>query len=185
MIPIVKITADDQFAYLLDKNMPLMVRKSVELLNTQEVQGAGNNPIIMSWAKELGGKIQAQYKGDNIAWCGLFMSIVAYRSGKKLPIYEPFTPLLALSWLKFGEQVHRAMIGDVLILKRNAGYHVCLYVGESTYYYYAIGGNQADTVSIDRFDKRKIYRKWDNVGIRRPIYRKEPATVITKIISPL
>jgi uncharacterized protein (TIGR02594 family) len=130
------------------------------------VPGPADNPLILGWAREAG--VADVYRHDEVAWCGLFMAVVARRSGKIVP----HDPLWALNWRTFGVQSERAALGDVLVMTRaGGGGHVCLYVGEDDEAYHGLGGNTRDCVSIARFDRHRI------VAVRRPLYHHQPAGV--------
>lgn len=146
-----------KFEWLRKEGAPKMLVELLSIYGTKEVPGSGNNPEIMSWAKELGLK---DYTNDSIAWCGLTMAIAAKRAGKIVPK----APLWALNWRNFGTPVSEAMLGDVIVLTRNGGGHVTMYVGEDNDYFYCLGGNQSDTVNITKIPKSRTH--W----IRRPIY---------------
>ena len=77
--------------------LPRMVAEARKLYGITEVQGSGDNPVILGWAKELG--LAKIYNHDEIPWCGLFVAIVAKRAGKALPAQ----PLWARSWVNFGK----------------------------------------------------------------------------------
>lgn len=160
----------------LRNNPPLMVAEAMKFVGLKEIKGKVNNKTIMGWADEIGGKIEDIYKADEIAWCGLFMAILAFRTKRALPK----DPLWALNWNTFGVRVEidDAMLGDVLVFLRNGGGHVGLYVGEDKTAFYVLGGNQADGVSIMRIEKKRIY------GVRRPVYRSQPISVKKYILSP-
>lgn len=128
---------------------------------TLELPGEANNPVIIEWAKEVGGWIGSWYQQDSVPWCGLFMAMVAKRA--KFPFTQK--ALSALEWLRWGRPVDQAMLGDVLVFKRTGGGHVGLYVGEDDDAYHVLGGNQSDSVCITRIDKTRC------VGIRRCIWK--------------
>lgn len=144
---------------------PRMIAEALKLFGTIETPGAGNNPTIIAWAKEVG--LDKVYTADQVPWCGLFMAVVAYRAGK----FPPTSPLWALSWSKFGTEAGQPRLGDVLTFTRNGGGHVALYVGEDASAFHVLGGNQGDAVTITRIDKRRLYR------VRRPAYKATPASV--------
>jgi len=141
---------------------PKMLLESIRIYGTEEVPGADNSGIIMSWAKELGIK---SYTTDAIPWCGLSMAIVAKRAGKVLPE----KPLWARNWLKFGNSVVIPKLGDVLIFKRGPGGHVTLYVGEDETHYHGIGGNQSDSINITRLPKSSLLGARNLYKIAQPI----------------
>jgi uncharacterized protein (TIGR02594 family) len=152
---------------------PRMIREAMSLYGTMEMPGAKNNPVIVNWAKETQTKDDNWYGADSIPWCGLFMAVVAQRSGWKVPSL----PLAALSWFRFGKATDTAMLGDVLVFTRRGGGHVGLYVGESDTTYYVLGGNQSDKVCISELSKTRIH------AIRRPPYRVKPDSVKQYIYS--
>ncbi len=157
------------YEFLSKVSGPKHILQALLLLGTVEVPGPGNNPIIMTWAKELG--LDRAYTGDDVPWCGLFAAICMKRAGR-----QPVTnPLWALNWSKFGVKADVPMFGDILVKKRKtatgwAG-HVCFIVGEDSTHYHCLGGNQSDKVCITRI------RKTDAYAIRRPAYINQPADV--------
>lgn len=167
----------DQYKWLTNLDGPLMVVEAIKLYGTKEFAGAADNPVILSWAKEVG--LQAVYTDDEIPWCGLFMAVVAKRAYKPIPK----DPLWALNWKNFGVTAAHAMLGDVLVFERYSGGkliggHVTLYVGEDDTCYHGLGANQSDMVNITRFPKSR------KPAIRRPIYKIQPPTVRQVWLSP-
>jgi uncharacterized protein (TIGR02594 family) len=158
-----------KYEWLNKEGAPRMLVEMLKIFGTLESPGASDNPTIMSWAKDLGLK---DYKHDAIPWCGLAMAIVAKRSGKEVVK----DPLWAANWLKFGNKVINAMLGDVLVFKRPGGNHVGLYVGEDRECYHVMGGNQRDSVSIVRINKNRL------TGVRRPVYTIAQPHNVRKII---
>lgn len=157
----------NKYSYLLAADMPLTIRKAMELYGTLETAGTANNPVIIAWAKEVGQDVANVYKADSIPWCGLFAAVVAKRAGKAVVK----SPLWALSWSNFGQEVLNPGLGDVLVFTRNGGGHVGFYVGEDATCYHVLGGNQSDSVNIARINKARLYTA------RRPSYKLAPSTV--------
>jgi uncharacterized protein (TIGR02594 family) len=160
------MTLPDKYKWLLNETGPKMLKEALSHFGTLEHKGTGNNPSIIKWAKEVGGKIDDVYKADSIPWCGLFMAVVAKRSGYTLPK----DPLWALNWGTFGKKQDVAMLGDTLtfIRKTSTGAtagHVALYVGEDIDAFHILGGNQSDAVTITRINKSRLY------AIRRPLFK--------------
>src|SRR5882757_5242079 len=154
-----------QYNYLLSEPGLKIILEGIKLIGTLEAPGAADNPVIMAWASEA--NVQG-YTHDQIAWCGLFMALVATRA-QKIP---PVAPLWALNWSKFGVKVTNGpMLGDVLTFRRSGGGHVALYVGEDKDSYHVLGGNQGDSVSFTRILKLRLY------AVRRPIYKVQPANI--------
>jgi len=130
----------------------LMLKEAFRLYGLEEIPGNKNNPIILSWAKNLG--LDGYVSDSTQAWCGLFMAHLAGVSNKPIPE----KPLWALNWQYWGNPSHIPKYGDVLVFKRKlpaggfAG-HVALYLAEDKNYYYVIGGNQSNKVCISRIQK--------------------------------
>lgn len=157
----------ERYGWLAREPGPKMLVEALKLFGTMEKPGSANNPVILSWAKEVGAEVADVYKADSIPWCGLFMAVVAKRAGKEVPTH----PLWALSWSAFGAKSPAAGLGDVLVFVRNGGGHVGLYVGEDGSAFHVLGGNQSDRVCITRVAKARLY------AARRPLYRVQPANV--------
>ncbi|MFA5327631.1 MAG: TIGR02594 family protein [Prolixibacteraceae bacterium] len=163
---------EQKYSWLLNEPGPLMLKKALELIDTIESPGTADNPVIISWAKEIGGSVANVYNADEIPWCGLFIAVVAKRSSKQLVK----DPLWALNWGNFGKNTDVPMLGDVLVFIRitpegkKAG-HAGLYVGEDDACYHVLGGNQSDRVRIARIEKSRLYIA------RRPNYNVQPANV--------
>lgn len=165
----------------LEGGHPRMVAEALKLFGVHESAGPGDNPEILGWAKEAG---VSGYLHDQIPWCGLFMAIVAFRSGKSVPA----SPLWALNWVNFGREVRpdspstwgpgAASLGDVLVFIRPGGGHVGLYVGEDAAAYHVLGGNESDQVEITRILKSRLHA-W-----RRPIYGVMPKNVLPVKLAP-
>ncbi len=155
-----------QYAWLEREPSPAMLLAALPLFGTEETVGEADNPVILQWAKECGIK---GYNHDSIAWCGLFIALVAKRAGKPIPE----NPLWARNWAAWGVASNKEL-GAVLVFMRAGGGHVGLYVGEDSDCYHVLGGNQSDSVCITRIRKerliacRSLYKiKPDNV---RPIW---------------
>lgn len=161
-----------QYTWLTKEDGPIMVKKALELYDTAEIKGTANNPVIIEWAKEIGGNVADVYKADEIPWCGLFMAVIAKRSSKQVVK----DPLWALNRGTFGKFAETPMLGDILVFIRKttdgktAG-HVGLYVGEDDDCYHVLGGNTSDKVTIARLNRNRLY------AARRPNYNNQPKNV--------
>ena len=144
-----------KYAFLASEPGPKMLLEALKLYGIKETQGPGNTPAIMQWADEIGGNVRKVYNADAVPWCGLFLAIIAKRSGKPLPE----SPLWARAWASWGDPAKQAMLGDVLVFVRNGGGHVGLYVAEDATAYHVLGGNQGDAVSIARIAKARAIAK--------------------------
>lgn len=121
-------------------------------IGTKEVPGTKSNPVIIDWAKKLGGWITSFYKDDSIPWCGLFIAHVFQRSDIKVSIKNP---LSALEWLKWGKPCS-PQPGALLIFKREGGGHVGFYVSETANAFNVLGANQSDAVNIKPISKDRL-----------------------------
>lgn len=164
----------EKYKWLNKEQGPKMILEAIKLYGTEETIGKANNPLIMSWANEIGGNVKKFYDADAIAWCGLFMGIIARRANKELPN----DPLWAHNWSTFGNVTNKPKLGDVLVFKIVDGHgHVALYVGEDTDCYHILGGNQSDKVCIVRKEKSKLF------VARRPNYINQPKEVRQILLS--
>lgn len=169
-----------QYAWLAKEGAPRMLVESLKLYGTLETAGPGNNPQILAWADEIAQAFPTAYnkwaadfyKHDSIAWCGLGMAIAAARAGRQ----PPNKYLSALAWADGGPgwvkvPKAEAMLGDILIFKRQGGGHVAMYVGEDATHFHILGANQDDAFNIRRKAKAQC------VGAIRPAYNVQPANV--------
>lgn len=168
----------NQYKWLENEKAPKMLVEALSHYGTIEVPGKGNNPKILAWAKEVGGKVADVYLADEIPWCGLFMAVVAKRTNR--PVVKD--PLWALNWGTYGSKIDNPELGDVLVFVRTtsegkkAG-HVGLYVGEDADAYHVLGGNTSDAVSITRIAKSRLY------AARRTNYNIKPSNVRKIVLS--
>ena len=148
-----------------------------ELLGTKEIPGSGSNPIIIDWAKHLGGFAKQYYTSDDIPWCGLFVGHCIDEAGIKVTIENP---LLAKEWNNFGSGV-QPCYGAIMVFTRDGGGHVGFYVSEDTDTYHILGGNQSDMVNITRVGKERLFgARWPKEYIHlvtKPIIAKFNATI--------
>lgn len=162
---------DKKYNYLKEIISPRVIAEAMRYYGINEIKGPMHNATIMSWAKDLGIK---EYTSDEIAWCGLFVARVVTKAG--FSMVEK--PLWAQNWNKFGTKQITAMLGDVLVFKRDGGGHVGFYVAEDENYFHVLGGNQSDQVNITRIAKNRC------IGIRRCDWKiSQPKDVKKYIVS--
>lgn len=143
------------------------------LMGTKEAQGSVNNPVIISWAKGLGGWIGQYYTKDEIPWCGLFVAHCMNKAGLSFSQKS----LSAREWANWGVSC-LPQVGAVMVFTRSGGGHVGFYMSEDSEAYHILGGNQGDKVSIARISKdRFLEARWPK-EVSVPAKR---ATVISKI----
>lgn len=163
----------EQYKWLDHEPSPKMLVEMLKLYGTLEAAGSSNNPVIMSWAKEIG----EPYPNDATAWCGLTIGVAAKRAGWESR--PKGNALWARNWASWGLAQKTAMLGDVLVFERGSGGHVAIYVGEDKDHYHILGGNQSDKVSIVRKPKKPI------LAIRRaPWKKKQPPNVRVVPLGP-
>ena len=155
------------YAWLSKEPGPRMLREALALYGVKETAGPRNTPEIMAWADEMGPKVRSVYHADSVPWCGLFIGIVAQRSGKELPA----SPLWARAWATWGDKSPAAALGDVLVFVRPGGGHVGLYVGEDDTTYHVLGGNQGNAVGCQRIPKKRC------IAVRRQYQIAAPDNV--------
>lgn len=152
--------------------LPKTIVEGMKLYGTQEVVGRGSNATIIGWRDELnqnGVKISG-FSDDDIAWCGLYAAIVAFRR-MKVADEVVKSPLWARNWAKYGTKSPQPSLGDVLVFERGSGGHVGFYIGEDATAYHVLGGNQSNRVSITRIAKNRL------IAARRPAYKTIPKAV--------
>jgi uncharacterized protein (TIGR02594 family) len=141
-----------QYRWLSEEKSPAILKEALHCYGVLEFKGDANNPVIIEWAKEVGGWIGSWYTQDSVPWCGLFIAVCAKRAG------FPFNQkaLSAREWANWGNPVAAPMLGDVLVFERPGGAHVALYVAEDGDAYHCLGGNQSDSVNITRIKKDRL-----------------------------
>lgn len=103
-------------------------------------------------------------------WCAAFVNAVLHESGMAGSESVSDVPLMARSFLTWGETVKNPAAGDLVIFPRGkVGWqgHVGFYVGSiyrnDVEYYRILGGNQNNSVNIE------IYRASKALDIRRSL----------------
>lgn len=140
-----------------DYNLPWF-EVAERLIGTQEDTSYRSNPVIMKWAKDIGGWVASYYKDDSIPWCGLFVAHCVTSVGLPLEIQNP---LSALAWNKYGTKTEPCL-GAIMTFTRSGGGHVGFYVSEDSSTYHILGGNQSNSVNITKLVKSRF------VGARWP-----------------
>lgn len=164
------------YDWLGSEQYPRHLVRAVETIGVLEEDGRTNNPVILGWAREIGGWVGNFYLRDEIPWCGLWMAMIMRRSDRG-PL--PRNPLAALEWAEFGIQAPMyPCLADILVFKRKGGGHVGLYVGEDDECYHVLGGNQRDQVCVARIERSRLY------AARRVGYQLTPPNVRRVFLSP-
>ncbi len=138
-----------------------VITTALSQLYVKDILGTANNQDILDYAKEVGFK---DFFSDDTSWCSLFACWVLYRCNCKIS-----GSLAARSWLELTETTDKPVIGDIVILWREAPNswkgHVGFYIKDRLIngkpFVTLLSGNQSDQVKIDDFPKEKVlgYRK--------------------------
>ncbi|MDR6102774.1 uncharacterized protein (TIGR02594 family) [Agrobacterium larrymoorei] len=146
---------------------PVWLRDARRYIGLTEIPGPKSNPVIIGFAKKLGGWIASWYTNDDTPWCGLF---VGNNIATTLPKEAlPANPLGALNWKKFGKFVEPCL-GAILVFERTGGGHVGYYVGEDETHFHVLGANQDNAVNIKRIPKKRLVED----GSRWPLTGEAP-----------
>ena len=110
-------------------------------------------------------------------WCAAFVNAILEKDGiPNLNNQSRYPPLMARSFLYWGERVERADIqrGDVVIFPRgtqgwqgHVGFYVETQVHNRKEYWVILGGNQQNEVRYDLFNPRRALgiRRWINTEV--------------------
>jgi len=140
--------------------MDELFKIAVAELGQKEIEGSGNNPAIVNYAREAG---FTWVNDDETPWCSIFINWVAMKAG-----LVRSNQASARSWLNVGEQVDAAPVpGDIVIFWRGSPGswqgHVAILFGFSHdgTRVYSLGGNQDNRVSISDYPRNTV------LGFRR------------------
>lgn len=134
----------------------------------REIAGERHNKRILSFFRELG---HDPAGGDEVAWCAAFAGASLERAG-----VASTRSLRARSYSEWGEALAAERFGAVVVLSRGRSAalgHVGFLVGWTAERLWLLGGNQADRVSVEAFDRsRLVALRWP----RRQSNQRPPAT---------
>lgn len=116
----------------------------------REIPGPKHNPTIIRWLE----KLNAWWRNDESAWCGVFVAHCMQVAG--LPY--PSLYMRAKAWSDYGSLLRRDRLapGAILVFDRKGGGHVGFYVGEDAGFYYVLGGNQGNAVNVMKLGKTRL-----------------------------
>lgn len=123
------------------------------LLGTHEIPGPKSNPVIVEWAKAIGGNEARYYTNDDIPWCALFLAHCLTAEPSNCDLSAVDNKLWCPSYMKYGTKC-KPVYGCIM----NFGYHIAFYISEDANYYYVLGGNQSNTVNVTRIPKGNLKR---------------------------
>jgi uncharacterized protein (TIGR02594 family) len=146
---------------------PLWLEAGIDLIGTMEVPGVKSNPVIIDWAKDLGGDIAKSYTHDSIPFCALFVGFCLLKAGLK-----GTGTLWALDYAGKWPSTKLAgpAVGAVAPMLRNGGGHVVFIVGKDQHgNFMCLGSNQSDTTSIIPFSAARLNQGfWWPQGVTMP-----------------
>lgn len=132
-------------------NVDLFI-KACSQRGTKEVTN-GSNPEINKFFKRFNST--KQNFTEETAWCSAFLHWCC----DELNI-EVSGSLAARSWLKVGTPTDFPMVGDIVVMWRESPHswkgHVGIFVGQDAQFVSVLGGNQSDSVSIQRYKKDTV-----------------------------
>lgn len=125
-------------------------------IGEREIAGPRHNPWIVRGLA----KLKAWWSDDETPWCGFFVAHCMEEVGLPLPKHW----YRAKGWVEYGSRLRSTHVapGAILVFDRAGGGHVGFYIGESLRYFYVLGGNQGNKVSIVPIAKERC------VAIRWP-----------------
>lgn len=133
---------------------PLWLSIARAFVGLHEVVGAGSNPVILQWAKDLGAP--SWYDDDEKAWCAIGLN--RWLMASQMPIAgSGFELLRAKTFATWGVPLAYAAIGAVMVFERPEGFHVGFCTGERADAYRVLGANQGDAVSEVWISKRRLH----------------------------
>lgn len=116
-------------------------------IGTKEIHGKTNNPRVIEYMNAS--KWGKWVKDDETPWCAGFVGWCMIKAGYAVPDYS----LGAKSWANFGKGSY-PVFGALAIKNRaGGGGHVGFIIGETPSYFYILGGNQSDEVSVKKYSK--------------------------------
>lgn len=136
-------------------------------IGEREIAGPRHNPWIVRGLA----KLKAWWSDDETPWCGFFVAHCMEEVGLHFPKHW----YRAKGWIEYGSRLRSTHVapGAILVFDRAGGGHVGFYVGESLRYFYVLGGNQGNKVSIVPIAKERcVAIRWpkDEAVIGKMVY---------------
>jgi uncharacterized protein (TIGR02594 family) len=127
-------------------------------IGQKEVKGTQSNSFIL----KIINKFFPDWLDDStISWCSMIMKYIFEKEGYQVSKATP----AARSWLNVGTSLSTPIPEDcIVVIKRGSQEwqgHVGIFMKEEGTYIWILGGNQSDSVSIQKFPKSSVlgYRK--------------------------
>lgn len=129
--------------------MTAWITEARKHIGQKEEPGAGNNPTIVGWWKDIK---RGGIKLDSVPWCAAFVGSCLERVGIESTRYES-----ARSYLNWGQPLPEAIYGCIVIFNRDGGGHVGFVIGKDKQgRLMVLGGNQNDAVNISPFTVMRV-----------------------------
>ncbi len=125
-------------------------------LGLTEIPGKATHPTIRRWLIDL----RAWWTDDETPWCGTFIAAVL----RQAMLNPPRHWYRARAYLEWGQKLEQPALGCVVVFARGGAGHVGFVVGEDERgRLMVLGGNQANAVNVQPFDRSRVlgYR-WPN-----------------------
>ncbi|MDE1991678.1 MAG: TIGR02594 family protein [Rhizobiaceae bacterium] len=131
-------------------SIPPWIALAQQKIGLNEVK---NNKELSTFLKSDGSTVGDPAK---IPWCGDFIETCIAVTLPREPMLT--NPYWALNWLKFGIAVDmsKPRFGCIGASERDGGGHVFFVVGHDQNYFHILGGNQSNSVTIERKAKSDV-----------------------------
>jgi len=178
MIP--KDLIPSKYAFLTREKLPKHIDFALGYYGMREIVGDKHNETILRMADTLNPAVGNFFTNDEYAWCAVFAGYVLKSCG--FPIPASYDAMRAKPYATVGQKQDTAMFGDILVLERTGGGHVCFYIAEDDKYFHVLGGNQKNMVCIVPIEKSRVtaIRRVTGGGNVRKVYVEGSETASTK-----
>lgn len=121
--------------------------KAKSQMGLHELAGKAHNKQILEFHK----RTSLRAVDDETPWCSSFACWVVEECG-----VESTKSAAARSWMKWGIQLGKGVMGCIVVFSRKGGNHVAFYHSEDANFIYTLGGNQGDRVCISAYRKDRL-----------------------------
>jgi uncharacterized protein (TIGR02594 family) len=132
--------------------VPPWLAHALAEIGTLEISGTGSNPRIEEYHATTRGPATVK---DDVPWCSSFQNWSFDRCG-----IEPTRSKAARSWLDWGIELQRPVLGCVCVLwreaRKSAKGHVGLWLGQDKRGVYLLGGNQSNAVNVMHYPHARV-----------------------------
>lgn len=142
-----------------------------------EVAGKLSNKAILNYYKVAGHK---WVQDEAVPWCAAYVGYCLETAG--IPSTKN---LAARSYLQFGTETKDPQLGDIVVLSRGtnpANGHVGFFIKKDKTNIWILGGNQADSVNISKFDISKLL-SYRSLPVDKPVVKNDIIVVTGAVES--